>query len=842
MPIPPLNNDSAAHQAPPVLPVAPARPSRWWSALLWAALLSPVLGLGALLAIAASGDLPDTETLANPRTDLATRIYSSDGQILGSYYRENRSDVKFESLPEGLVQALICTEDVRYKGHTGVDFKGLVRAIVYMGKRGGGSTITQQLAKLLFTESYMSSGFFERAVLQKPREWIIATRLERQYTKDEIIGLYLNRYDFLNQAVGVQSAAQIYFGKTADELELHESAMLVGMLKNSALYNPLRRPERVESRRSTVLSQMHRYGVLTAAERDSVQALPLGLSYHKVSHAEGLAPHFREMLRQHVRGLLEEKDVEGLLKIAKADGSGYDLYRDGLVIHTTIDARLQRYAEEGAVRHVKGELQEDLWADLRNTTGRDWPFYPEILPEDRERIMRFAITQSRRYRLLSGKECPACERPGYYIAQRDSAWTYAGNSAATGDSVVVERIEVHHCRAEKGGCGHAWPAMSKRQIDKNFKQKTRTQVMGLGGLVDTIMSPIDSIHHQKTLLHMGLVSLDPMSGGVKAWVGDLDYNWSQYDNVNLSKRQVGSTFKPFVYATAIRHGMDPCTEVPNQVTCIDMPGDQPPWCPDNSDEEYGEMVTLEYALANSMNTVTAKLIKDYGVQRVLDLAHEMGIESYIPPVPSIALGVAELNLLEVTSANATFAGGGVYRRPQFIQRIEDKRGNTIYEPRLELRQGLDAATAYRVLNMMEKVITGAYNEEKGIRHGTGVRLRMDLDHRDYDGVRIPMAGKTGTTQNNSDGWFIGLTPELVTGVWVGALDPAVRFSTTHKGQGANTALPIFGYYIKAALADSSLGLKALEFRPPEGVLEQPDCEQLIKARAMDFDDDDDLFE
>jgi penicillin-binding protein 1A len=254
------------------------------------------------------------------------------------------------------------------------------------------------------------------------------------------------------------------------------------------------------------------------------------------------------------------------------------------------------------------------------------------------------------------------------------------------------------------------------------------------------------------------------------------------------------------------------------------------------------MVTLEYALANSMNTVTAKLIKDYGVQRVLDLAHEMGIESYIPPVPSIALGVAELNLLEVTSANATFAGGGVYRRPQFIQRIEDKRGNTIYEPRLELRQGLDAATAYRVLNMMEKVITGAYNEENGIRHGTGVRLRMDLDHRDYDGVRIPMAGKTGTTQNNSDGWFIGLTPELVTGVWVGALDPAVRFSTTHKGQGANTALPIFGYYIKAALADSSLGLKALEFRPPEGVLEQPDCEQLIKARAMDFDDDDDLFE
>ena len=826
MPIPETISQETPHPQQPT-PARP-RPNRWWSVAFWVALFSPVLGIGALLLIAATGDLPDTETLANPRTDLATRIYSTDGKILGSYYRENRSDVRFESLPGPLIDALICTEDVRYNNHTGVDFKALARAIAFMGKRGGGSTITQQLAKLLFTESYMNTGFFERAVLQKPREWIIATRLERQYTKAEIIALYLNRYDFLNQAVGIESAAQIYFGKTADELELHESAMLVGMLKNSALFNPLRRPELVTRRRGTVLAQMERYGVLTSAERDSVQALPLDLSFHRASHAEGPAPHFREMLRQHVRDLLKQKTDDDLLKIAKADGSAYDLYRDGLVIHTTIDSRLQRYAEEGAVRHVKGELQGELWNDLKLTTGGDWPFYPEILPEDRARIMNFAVTQSTRYRMLAGKQCPSCERPGFYIAELDSAW-----------SDDIDRV--HFCRPEKGGCGHAWPVLSRRAIDKNFRQKTPTQVMGLAGLIDTVMSPLDSIHHQKTLLHMGLVSLDPMSGAIRAWVGDLDYRWSQYDNVNLSKRQVGSTFKPFVYATAIRHGMDPCTEVPNQVTCIDMPGDEPPWCPDNSDKEYGEMVTLEYALANSMNTVTAKLIKDFGVQRVVELAHEMGIESYIPPYPSIALGVAELNLLEVTSANATFAGGGVWRRPQFIQRIEDKRGNTIYEPRLELRQGLDAATAYRVLNMMEKVVTGAYNEEKDHRRGTGMRLRMDVESRAYDNVRIPVAGKTGTTQNNSDGWFLGLTPELVTGVWVGAADPAVRFSTTHKGQGANTALPIFGFYINAALADSTIGLQGLEFRPPEGVLKQPDCEELIKARALDFDDDD-LFD
>ena len=800
------------------------------SLLLWAVLLGPVLGIVGLLAIAASSDLPDTETLANPKTDLATRIYTVDDVQLGSFYRENRADVRFGDLPSELVDALICTEDVRFRSHTGVDFKSLARAILFLGKRGGGSTITQQLAKQLFTERYDRTGFFERAVLQKPKEWIIATRLERQYTKDEIITLYLNRYDFLNQAVGIRSAAQVYFSKPVNHLELHEAAMLVGMLKNSALYNPLRRPEMVAERRATVFGQMVRYGALEAAALDSLNALPLGLKYQRVSHDEGPAPHFREKLRAEVGALLEAKDDNGQFLIAKADGAPFDLYRDGLVIYTTLDSRLQRYAEEAANRHIREELQQDFWKDLKRTTGRTWPFSEDIESKEQAAILKRAMEQSRRYRLAVGRECPECARPAFYIAERDSAGQ-----------------RVHYCRPGKGGCGHAWAAKSKREIETAFDAVTRTRVMGLSGWVDTVMSPMDSIRHHKTLLHAGLMSLDPSNGEIKAWVGDLDYQWSQFDNVSQSRRQVGSTFKPFVYATAVRLGLDPCTELPNQKTCIEMPGDQPPWCPENSDMEYGEMVTLEYALANSMNTVTAKLIKDYGVQRVVDLAHAMGIESEIPAVPSIALGVAELSLQEVTSANATFAGGGVWHAPRIIRRIEDKRGNTIYEPRPEIRQGLDAATAYRVLEMMKGVVDGAYNAEKDKTMGTGIRLRMDLERREYDGLKIPMAGKTGTTQSNADGWFIGLTPELVTGVWVGASDPAIRFSTTTKGQGANTALPIFGFYMKAALADGDIGLEGADFRPPFGVGEAVPCREILEARRIDFrdggiEDDGDLFE
>ena len=492
--------------------------------------------------------------------------------------------------------------------------------------------------------------------------------------------------------------------------------------------------------------------------------------------------------------------------------ASYDLYRDGLVIHTTIDSRLQRYAEEAANRHIRGELQDDFWRDLKRTTGRGWPFSPDIEEREQKNILKRAVEQSRRYRLAMGKECPECERPGFYIAEQDSA----------GQRVHVPPRK-GRLPAMRGRCcpGVSWTPNSSRW--------TRTRVMGLHGWVDTVMSPLDSIRHQKTLLHAGLMSLDPRNGEVRAWVGDLDYQWSQFDNVIQSRRQVGSTFKPFVYATAIRLGLDPCTELPNQKTCIEMPEGQDPWCPENSDLAYGEMVTLEYALANSMNTVTAKLIKDYGVQRVVELAHAMGIETEIPAVPSIALGVAELSLMEVTGANATFAGGGVHHAPRIIRRIEDKRGNTIYEPRPTIRQGLDAATAYRVLEMMKGVVDGAYNAELG-RKGTGIRLRMDLDHREYDGLKIPMAGKTGTDHTVQCRRLVHRPhPGTRDGRLGGASDPAVRFSTTTKGQGANTALPISGFYMKDALADPEVGLLGEDFRPPEGASKALPCEEVLAA-------------
>ena len=731
-----------------------------WKLLLWLVGLGPLLGLAGLVGLARMGDLPETEALANPKTDFATRVYSFDGKVLGRYYTENRSDARFETLPPHLVEALTSTEDARFYDHAGIDFIGLARAIAYMGKRGGGSTVTQQLAKLLFTDKYETTSFFERAVLQKPKEWIIATRLERHYTKEEIVALYLNRYDFINQAVGIESAANVYFNKPASELNVQESAMLVGMLKNSALYNPLRRPELVRDRRNVVLAQMVKYDHLEPEVADSLQALPLGLQFQRVSHDEGAAPYFRETLRAELKRMLAEKDEDDAYVLAKADGSAYDIYRDGLRVITTIDSRMQAYAESAVHRHLAGELQESFERDLRDRPKNVAPFFEDIEPEARKAIVDVAMRDSDRYKKGVGKLCPACNRPGYYI-----------ESIAMDDG-----RDGFKCGSEKGGCGHVWHAHTDKEMRDIFKRPVAMKIFSHKGAVDTVLSPLDSILHRKAILHAGLVSVEPATGHIKAWVGGIDYKHFQYDNVGQSRRQVGSTFKPFVYATALRLGAEPCDEFPNQKTCIDLPrgSDPPRWCPDNSDEDYGEMVTLEYALANSMNTVTAKLIKDYGTRRVIDLAHALGIESDIPNVPSIALGVAQLTLRELVSANASLVNQGVYVQPTFIARIEDRYGNAIYEPKQEIRQGLDDRTAYQVIQMMKGVVDGAWNEEKAKRMGTGIRLRYDSDARDYDGIRAPMAGKTGTTQNNTDGWFMGLTPDLVTGVWVGAQDPTVR--------------------------------------------------------------------
>ena len=803
-----------------------------WKVLFFLAGISPLLGILALVAIARLGDLPDTEALTNPRTDLATKVYTMDGKVLGSYYNENRSDARYEDLPQHLIDALISTEDVRFFSHDGVDFFGLGRAIAFLGKRGGGSTITQQLAKLLFTEEYESTSFLERAVLQKPKEWIIASRLESHYTKGEIMAMYLNRYDFLNQAVGIRSASTIYFDKEVEELNVEECAMLVGMLKNSALFNPLRRMELVTKRRNVVLNQMGKYELLSPTILDSIKARPITLNYQRVSHDEGAAPYFRERLRAELKRVFSEKNPDGSYVVSKADGSKYNIYRDGLKVHTTIDSRMQQYAENAVSTHLGGELQAAFDRDLKNRPKQDYPFFEDIDQEAKKTIIDIAVRDSDRYKKSKGKLCPGCNRPAFYI--RDHAF----EDGAKG----------FKCMPDRGGCGNTWMGLSKKDFKAAMKKPVKMKVFSHSGPRDTVMSPMDSIIHRKKTLHAGLLSIEPSSGQIKAWVGGIDYKFFQYDNVDQSRRQVGSTFKPFVYATALRMGMNSCDELPNQVTCIDLPEgyDPPIWCPQNSSEDYGEIVTLEYALANSMNTVTAKLIKTFGTDRVIKLAHALGINSDIPNVPSIALGVAELQLKELVSANAALVNGGVYVEPTILIRVEDRFGNTIFEPSPDIRQGLDELTAYRVVRMMKGVVDGAWNEELQKRMGTGVRLRYDSDSRDYDGITAPMGGKTGTTQNNTDGWFMGLTPELVTGVWVGAQDPTVRFSTTHYGQGANTALPIYGFFMKDTYADESIGLSQDDFARPESLgSDTLNCKDQVSIKGHTFDsdgfDDSDLF-
>ena len=803
-----------------------------WKVLLFLAGLSPLIGIGALVIIALTGDLPNTETLANPSTYLATKIYTVDGKVLGSYYKENRSEARYEDLPSHLKEALISTEDVRYFSHDGVDLYGLGRAIAFLGKRGGGSTITQQLAKLLFTEEYESTTFLERALLQKPKEWIIASRLENHYTKGEIMTMYLNRYDFLNQAVGIRSAANIYFNKEVGNLNIEECAMLVGMLKNSALFNPLRRMELVTTRRNVVLNQMKKYGYLEGSTSDSLKALSITLSYQKVSHDEGAAPYLRERLRSELKRVFSEKHPDGSYVISKADGSSYSIYRDGLQVHTTVDSRMQKYAENAVSRHLGGELQDAFEKDLENRDKEVYPFFDEIDPLAMKAILNIAIRDSDRYKKAHGKLCPGCNRPAFYIKN---------HTLENGDKGFK-------CQPDKKGCGHTWMGLSPEVFKKSMRKPVKMKVFSHAGPIDTVLTPMDSIIHRKKTLQAGLISIEPSSGQIKAWVGGIDYRFFQYDNVDLSKRQVGSTFKPFVYATALRMGMNSCDELPNQVTCIDLPEgyDPPRWCPENSSDDYGEIVTLEYALANSMNTVTAKLIKDLGTDRVIKLAHALGIESKIPNVPSIALGVAELKLKEMVVANASLVNGGVYIEPTFLIRVEDRFGNTIYEPNQEIRQGLDELTAYRVIRMMQGVVDGAWNEELQKRMGTGVRLRYDSDKRDYDGIKYPMAGKTGTTQNNTDGWFMGLTPDLVTGVWVGAHDPTIRFSSTHLGQGANTALPIYGFFMKDTYADEGIAISKEEFTRPESLgADTLNCKEQASIKGHTFDsdgfDDSDLF-
>jgi penicillin-binding protein 1A len=724
--------------------------NRKYVRLIWALIFAPIIFiflLVSLIALEAFGDLPNVNELQNPKSNLATVVYSSDMKVLGKFYAENRVNVKYNELSPYLVNALVATEDARFFEHSGVDLKALFRAVkgalTGNSSSGGGSTLTQQLAKMQFPREKMSK---LQIITRKIKEWIIAMKLEKLYTKEEILSMYLNKFDFLNLAVGVKSASQIYFNTTPDSLRLEEAAMLVGMAKNPSMFNPVRHPDTTMHRRNVVLSQMMKYNYITKEQFDSLKKIPLKLHFSPENHNEGLAPYFREYLRDN---FLKQWCANNL----KPDGKPYDIYRDGLKIYTTIDSRMQRYAEESVNEHMH-TLQGYFEKDLKNKKNR--PFAWNVNKKEIESIMNSAMKRSDRYRSL-----------------------------------------------KKDG-------KSDAEIQKAFETPVAMRVYSNRGEIDTVLSPLDSIRYYKGFLHTGFMAMEPQTGYVKAWVGGINHKHFQYDHVKIGKRQVGSTFKPFVYALAIQEGSSPCEQIPNVRTCIDIPA-QPPWCPDNSDGSKGTgvNVTLKKALALSINYVTAALMKRYGPQAVVDLTKRMGITTKIDPVPAICLGTPEISVFEMTGALSTFANKGTWVQPVFVTRIEDKNGKVLAEFIPQTDEVFSEEKAYVMTQLMQGVV----------QRGTGTALRGPK----YK-LTNPIAGKTGTTQNNADGWFIGLTPDLVAGCWVGGEDRSVHFNSMENGQGARMALPIWGGFFRRAYDDKSLKLSKGDFYRPAQMTEvELDC-------------------
>ncbi|MDP3312936.1 penicillin-binding protein 1A [Lutibacter sp.] len=701
------------------------------------------------------GPLPSFEELENPENNLATEVISIDGKTLGKYAYENRTPIKFKDLPQNLIDALTATEDERFFDHSGIDIKASVRAVVMLGKGGGGSTITQQLAKLLF-HGEGSKNLIER-VLQKVKEYVIAIKLERQYTKEEILTMYLNKYDFSNLAVGIRSASRIYFGKEPIDLKVNESAMLVGMLKNASLFNPLRRGERVLGRRNVVLNQMYKNDFITEEERDSLQSLDLNLNINREGHSDGTATYFREYLRDFMKTWIKNNP--------KPDGTDYNLHRDGLKIYVTLDSRMQQYAEEAMAEHM-ANLQRVFNKEQKR--NKNAPFY------DLDEVqVATTISQS-------------MKRSDRWIRMRQN-----GNS--------------------------------EDEILKSFNEKTDMRVFSWKGEIDTIMSPKDSILYYKHFLRAGVFSVEPQTGHVKAWVGGINHKHFQFDAVKQQKRQVGSTFKPFVYATAINQlNLSPCEKFPNMPYTIskekyEMPED---WTPKNSDNKYGGEMTLKQALANSINVITAQLIDMVHPANVASFAKRAGIESDIPHVPSIALGSVDLSLFEMVGAYSTFANKGLQIVPMMVLRIEDKNGLVLDQFLPESKEVLSEESAYVIINLLEGVTES----------GSGIRLRGGSGGYPDNVVtgypyafRNPIAGKTGTTQNQSDGWFMGIVPNLATGVWVGGEDRATHFKSITYGQGATMALPIWALYYKKIYADKSLSVSAGAFEKPKNITINLDC-------------------
>ena len=718
------------------------------------------------------GYMPPVEELENPSYKFATEIFSEDEKVLGtwSYSKENRVYTAYKDLSPSIINALIATEDVRFVEHSGIDAKALFRAFVKRGlmfqkNAGGGSTLSQQLAKQLFTENVARNTL--QRLFQKPIEWVIAVKLERYYTKEEILSMYLNKFDFLNNAVGIKTAAYTYFGCEPKDLKIEEAATLVGMCKNPSLYNPVRFNERSRGRRNVVLEQMRKAGYITDAECDSLQALPLKLTYNRVDHKEGLATYFREYLRgvmtapkpvrSDYRGWQMQKFYEDSIawetnplygwcaKNKKKDGTNYNIYTDGLKIYTTINSRMQQYAEDAVKEHLGDYLQPIFFKEKEGSKNA---LYARSLPEKRvEELLTKAMKQTERYRLM--KEAGA----------------------------------------------------SEQQIRKAFDTPEEMTVFSWKGDKDTIMTPMDSIRYYKSFLRTGFMSMDPANGHVKAYVGGPNYVYFQYDMAMVGRRQVGSTIKPYLYTLAMENGFSPCDQARHvEQTLIDENGT--PWTPRNAnDKRYGEMVTLKWGLANSDNWISAYLMGKLNPYDLVRLIHSFGVRNKaIDPVVSLCLGPCEISVGEMVSAYTAFANKGIRVAPLFVTRIEDSDGNVISTFAPQMEEVISASSTYKMLVMLRAVI----NE------GTGGRVRR------Y-GITADMGGKTGTTNDNSDAWFMGFTPSLVSGCWVGGDERDIHFGRMTYGQGAAAALPIWAMYMKKVYDDPTLGYDQQErFKLPEG--------------------------
>ncbi|MEO7977050.1 transglycosylase domain-containing protein [Flavobacterium sp.] len=727
--------------------------NKFWRIFAYA--LLGILGFFLFASWGLFGSMPSFEDLENPDSNLATEIISSDGVVIGKYFKTNRSQLKYSDLPKNLVEALVATEDARFYEHSGIDGRGTLRAAFSLGTNGGASTLTQQLAKQLFHGE--GSKFLPFRIVQKAKEWIIAIRLERQYTKNEILAMYCNVYDFGNYSVGVSSAAQTYFSKEPKDLTIDESAILVGMFKNSGLYNPIRNPEGVKNRRDVVLFQMVKAKMITESEKERLKALPITLKFKLESHREGTATYFREFLRDYMKKWVAENK--------KPDGSDYDIYKDGLRIYTTIDSRMQGYAEEAVSEHMKN-LQQQFFIEMK--TNKNAPFV-NITKAETDRIMMQAMKNSTRWSIMKDLD------------------------------------------------------KSEDEIIASFKEKTQMRIFTWKGERDTIMTPLDSIRYYKHFLQSGLMAMEPQTGNIKAWVGGINYKYFQYDHVGQGARQVGSTFKPFVYATAIEQlNMSPCDSILDGPFIIRKGRHHvtEDWEPRNSNNSYRGMVTLKQGLANSINTVSAKLIDRTGPEAVVELTKKLGVKTEIPVQPSIALGAVDITVEDMVAAYSTFANQGVYVKPQFLSRIENKSGEVIYEPIPESHDVLNKDIAFAVIKLLQGVT----------ETGSGARLRTQGggsgDNR-WTGYpymfKNPIAGKTGTTQNQSDGWFMGMVPNLVTGVWVGCEDRSARFKSLTYGQGATAALPVWGYFMKKCYADPTLQVSKADFERPANLSIKVDC-------------------